>query len=511
MVCGRSSAPDHPRLTVKRHQGSHKPRKSVIFNGVHTGTDFRVFENTIDAAECAVKERVLWAEGPPGHFHAPIQPTVSVHDRLRPFYRALKCRATKTTPMTFQQFADSYQGRRQLIYSRAAADLDLKPFRDKDAVVKAFLKYEKYNFKYGLKKVVPRVISPRGPRYTVSLGVFIKPIEKRIFNIINHDLYKTPAILKGLNSKDRDTIIRAKWDRFADPIAIGLDAKRFDRHVTKPMLEWEHSIYKLFYPDDRHLSRLLQLQLRNKVYMNLPDGKLSYTTIGTRMSGDMNTSLGNCVISVAILYCFSRWVSVPMEICNDGDDSVIITERKYESRIRSQLDGYFRELGFLLEVEPTVDVFERIVFCQCQPVWTTDGYIMVRDPRVTLTKDSICLLDLRGAKQYAGWLKSVGLCGLSLAGGIPVVQEYYACFVRNGEGGSPFIAPPIEGGFQMLSQGMARSYSQINPRTRYSFWLAFDIDPAEQEAIEEYYSNLMLSTELDPYGLPCFVQLPIKY
>lgn len=509
VICLPSKAPDHPQLTVHRRPGIIKDRKASIISTMHNGADFRVFKNTIDAAECAVKERVFWHKI--GEVYEPtLKPSVCIANRLRPFRALLKRYSSKTTPMQPRQFADAYQGRRRNAYHRACDDLERKPFKSKDAVVKAFLKYEKYNFKYGGKRVVPRVISPRGPRYTVSLGIYVRPLEKRLFGLINQHCFKTPAIMKGLNAKERGSLIESKWSKFSRPVAIGLDATRFDRHVSREMLEFEHSVYQMFYEGDGVLSHLLRLQLKNFITMNLPDGFLKYKTDGTRMSGDMNTALGNCLISVAILYCFAKHYGVNMEICNDGDDSVIIMETHDLPIVTRHLNQWFNDVGFLIEVEDPVYVMEHIVFCQCQPIKTPTGYIMVRDPRASLTKDAIPLIDTSNPQVFKGWMNAVGQCGLSLTGGIPVLQSYYLSYIRNGKGGKILASECIEGGFSMLSRGMNRKAHRVEDTTRFSFWLAFGVCPDEQIAIEEYYDKILVSPDESRFehNIPALLPIP---
>jgi len=355
MICAKSTAPDHPRLTVVTTKGPpSRIRKTYLMSGLSPDVNFRTYNNTIDAAECAIKERVLFVKQDDGSFAPPPAPTFnSYRAHMNSLFAVFRENVKYSNPMEPLQFAMTYQARKQTIYLNAVRSLELIPVSRKDAIVKAFLKFEKYNFKKG-KHVVPRVISPRGPRFTVSLGRFVKPIEKNIYNIVNTKLFTCPTILKGLNPEQRGQVIHDKWLSFKRPCAIGIDAKRFDQHVSIDALEFEHKVYEMFYPGNKHFKWLLSMQLRNKCFVNMPDGSASYSTCGTRMSGDVNTALGNCLISTAILWNLKQTSGIDFKVINDGDDCVLFCERCDELRLRALIAPFFLDHGFNMEIEQTV-------------------------------------------------------------------------------------------------------------------------------------------------------------
>jgi hypothetical protein len=495
MVCGISSAPDHPDLKVVKRRGIQcRVRKTFRVSGFSPDSTFSTYNNTIDAAECAVKERVLFVPNGDGTFSQPPPPlpgryTLGMTDVMRLF----KKHAQYSTPMTAQAFAESYQGRKKIIYLEAVKSLSIKPLDLRvDANVKAFLKFEKYNFKAG-KRVVPRIISPRGPRFTLSMGRYIKPIEKKIYKIVNTKLFSSPSILKGMNQEQRGKVISDKWNAFRRPCAIGIDAKRFDQHVSKDALKFCHNVYQLFYPGYRELPKLLRKQLVNKCFVNMEDGELKYKTDGSRMSGDPDTSLGNCLISACILYNLIKLLGLKVEIINDGDDCVLFMEESDEAAVRAAIPDYFLAHGFNMEVEETVYELEHVVFCQSQPVFDGNKYIMVRDPRVSLGKDCVALKPLDNEKISKMWMSSIGQCGLAITSGLPIFTSFYTGFVRGSEGAKMLRDPVMDDWFYYTSKGMNRIETRVEESARYSFWLAFGIPPDSQIAIEEVYDNITLS------------------
>jgi hypothetical protein len=52
----------------------------------------------------------------------------------------------------------------------------------------------------------------------------------------------------------------------------------------------------------KELAELLKWQLQNKGFARTIDGLIKYSVEGCRMSGDMNTALGNCTIMCALVY-----------------------------------------------------------------------------------------------------------------------------------------------------------------------------------------------------------------
>lgn len=158
-----------------------------------------------------------------------------------------------------------------------------------------------------------------------------------------------------------------------------MDASRFDQHVSPAMLRWEHKqwIKMVPDPDKPKLKKLLDMQLKNKGSAKYGDKKIAYEVEGCRMSGDMNTSSGNVMIMVAMLWTYCQAFCEEFRIVNDGDDSVVILPRAHLKKLNG-IPVWFQRLGFRMEVEKPVDVFEQIEFCQTQPVLTRDGYRMVR-------------------------------------------------------------------------------------------------------------------------------------
>lgn len=476
-----------------------KDRVVYLLDGLGPAIKYRVHNNNLLNLERALKERVFFVKKD-GEFVTPPKPSSDAFyaQSLNTFFTHLKKYLPHPARMEPSEFPKLYAGRKRTIYERAATSLLELPLEKKDAEISVFVKAEKVNVTETSDKA-PRAIQPRAPRYNVELGCYTKPIEKRIYRAIGKVMGMT-TVAKGLNAEERGELIERKWTRFNDPVAVGLDASRFDQHCSASALKWEHSVYKYCYGGDKDLKRLLNWQVYNSGRGYTPDGKVKYKTDGCRMSGDMNTALGNCLLMCGMVYSYSLLVGLEgeIELINDGDDCVVFMESSNLAKFLSCLETWFTSVGFTMKVEKPVYTLEKVEFCQAHPVFDGEKYIMVRDIRAALVKDtySIKPIDTEGVMRK--WLIAIGDGGMSLTGGIPIWQEFYNTLATAGSKLAPSKTrksqginydPTMDSGMRRLAERMNRNYTTIHPRARYSFWLAFDIAPDEQLAMEGFYRS----------------------
>lgn len=382
------------------------------------------------------------------------------------------------TPVSLWDFSQMYKGPKKAVYERAVLSLYSNPVRRRDAESNSFVKREKAKF-----RKAPRCIQPRDPRYNASIGRYLKPLEHELYRAVAVMMGEGAVITKGLNLVGVAGCLHQKWTNFKRPVALGLDATAFDAHVSPQLLGWEHSIYNGIFRDSR-LAKLLSWQIHNRGKSFCPDGKLKYRVEGRRFSGDMNTGLGNCLIMCAMVYSYARERGVRVNLANNGDDCVVFMEQDDLERFVDGINAWFAELGFRLTSEPPAFNFEAIEFCQMHPVLIGDEWRMVRTPKVAFEKDTMCTLTVSN-DEYLDWLSGVASCGLATASGVPVMQEFYLNLALAAEG---HVAPDrlVEyTGMRHLSRGMVSRVAPVDEASRYSFWLAFGVDPDTQVAIEQ--------------------------
>jgi hypothetical protein len=454
-----------------------------------------------------VLTRVFYVKGQPTP-----KPTKGVYvKRLSYFGIALIKQFSTTTPVSRQSFVDFYKGRKRTVYQNAVDSLSTSGIVPRDAHIKAFVKAEFINSD-DKPDPDPRIISPRDPRYNVEVGRYLRPIEHRVYGAIAK-IFGDTTVLKGFNAQQTGRIFHDKWNSFDHPVAVGLDASRFDQHVSVEALKWEHSVYNGIYRNNKELRKLLSWQLTNHVTGYCRDGKLKYKVEGCRMSGDMNTAMGNCLIMCALVHNYAMTRDVKVSLANNGDDCVVFMEQRDLKRFIAGLDVWFLEMGFNMKVEEPVFNLEQIEFCQTHPVFVDGQYIMVRNFPKAIAKDCLSLKQLESARTCKLWMDAVGQGGLSLCGGVPVYQEFYSSYIRAAadivdtrrsrrSAARRKRTPDVEltGGLAWLSKGMTRRYSQVSEETRYSFYLAFGTTPEQQIALEDYYREASFQCHVRDFG-----------
>lgn len=403
-------------------------------------------------------------------------------------------RTGKDHPISEEKFLSFYGGSKLACYTRAVESLHKKRFEDRDSWVKSFTKDE-----FMKLNGAPRAIQPRSPRFNVMLGRHLKHIEHKIYDAIDEVFDPSGqhrTVAKGMNMIERGNTIAKMWARVSNPVAVGLDASRFDQHINRLLMAHEHSTYHQFAigkgSDLPSLSYLLSKQIRNRGIFWGKDGKIKYVVEDCRMSGDMNTSSGAVIIMTSLVHAYIEFTGLEglVQLLNDGDDCVFIMDRSVKEHFCQGLQEWFLEMGITMEYDGIYESLEKIEFCQARPVWTEEhGYRLCPRPTKRLYSDLISTKELQTKKIYDRQVGAIAGCGIASSGGSPVFQSFYQWL---GTGANPYI--PEEGNIyykfrQELIDGIDTKCREPTVRERVSFYLAFDITPAAQEMLEDYYRN----------------------
>lgn len=483
-----------------------KPRKLYRFSGLGTHIRYGVHNHTLGNVRRGLVERVFMVERDHKLYPTP-QPIPEAFRPLVRFRNLLVAATAKTTRLTPEEFLRFYTGRKLERYQRAVESLEMLPIVDSDSWLSTFVKAEKLNIT-AKPDPAPRVIQPRSPRYNVELGRYLRHAEELLFTGINA-VYGGRTVFKGVNADEAGMAMKEIWDGFCEPVAIGMDASRFDQHISPQALSYEHEIWEQLFPLSQraHLRYLLKLQLKNRGMARCPDGEIRYIVNGCRMSGDMNTSSGNCLIMCASVhnFCTTRRIK-KFRLANNGDDCVLFIEKQDLPKVDNLVE-YYRTLGFTMKVEPPVFDLERVEFCQTHPIMVGGKYRMIRNCHQSLSKDMHSIQDLSLAVDRDSWLSAVGEGGRVVNEGVPVMQAFF----------QQFPSAPVRGRINKayleamqyrFHRYHANGCSSICAETRYSFWLAFGLTPDEQIAFEEQLEPLhcttLLSDSTEQMGLLCF-------
>lgn len=480
------------KLCARGNGMPHKTRRYVVTGGFGPDHNLGVYNNNTHTIQRAFVERYFLCLD-----NGVYRPALRVDDfeytrshHLQMFRSAVNQHMPRLPRLSRQQVVDRYTGKKHAVYTRALESLARESLSVRDARLTSFVKFEKQDV-----GKAPRIINPRTPRYNLCLGTYLKHAEKPFFKAINKVFgnYTPATVIKGYNADVSASILKQKWDRFSEPVAVGLDATKFDMHVSVPALRYEHSFYKDLFPGSENLRFLLNLQLNNSGTAYAQDGEVSFSMKGTRCSGDLNTSLGNCLIMCADIWAFFQEQMVDVELANNGDDCVVIFEREYLERIMQLLPAWFRKKGFAMTVEPPVYEFEHIEFCQTKPVKLGTGWRLVRNHLAVLKKDPMCLIPINGPETYQKWLWAVGTGGSILAKGTPVQSAFYAAMLRGGKECSQGMIEEVYRGTSMLTRvsGLT-TIGAITPEARVSYYYAFGVTPDQQLELERYYNQLAI-------------------
>lgn len=476
-------------LCVKLSGGAAKTRTFVVANGFGPDHSLGVYNNNTATIERAFIERYFLCKEGNG-----FRPALGARndayrtDELSAFRRQVVAAMPRLPVLTEQQVVACYTGAKRQLYERARISLLRSGLQPQDADLTSFVKFEKQDV-----QKAPRVINPRHPRYNLSLGKYLKHAEKHYFRAINDAFggHTRATVIKGFNADVSATILRQKWDRFGKPVAVGLDASKFDMHVSIPALRYEHSFYRSLFPDSRELANLLDLQLMNKGRAYAPDGKVTFAMPGTRSSGDLNTSLGNCILMCALVYAYAAEHGITLELANNGDDCVVFMDQDDLARFSQGLDAWFRGKGFAMTVEQPAYLFEELEFCQTHPIAVPNGWRMVRNHTAVLTKDPMCLVPVPTDNAYRKWLYAVGECGSIATSGIPVQHAFYQAFLRHGLVCSQGFKDTIfrNTGWGTRISGSLTEHTEVTDTARVSYYIAYGVTPDAQRLIEEYFST----------------------
>jgi hypothetical protein len=282
-----------------------------------------------------------------------------------------------------------------------------------------------------------------------------------------------------------------------EPFFIGLDGSAFDAHVVPGALKAEWEFYRRALRSAGYAPSVVnkfmamgRCQLRNKVRVRCDDGFVSYTVEGNRMSGDLNTGLGNSVLQSGFIASVMAECNVPDQnwrMLVDGDDAVLIVSRKYlpsSARIR-ELFGYFSQD---VKMEGPFDLssgeLERIDFCQCRPVCVDGEWRLIRDPYKVYNCYKMQPVYFRTREEARRFFATVAPPEMIYASGVPVQEALFRMFHRLAGDSKPLESVSRRFWLRNAGRSNVGHADRIAWSTRESFAKAFGIGVLEQLQLE---------------------------
>lgn len=281
---------------------------------------------------------------------------------------------------------------------------------------------------------------------------------------------------------------------------MSIDATRFDQHTSRELLQIEHSFY-LGFNSDPYFRQLLSWQLDNE---GMSSAGVKYSTRGRRMSGDMNTALGNCVLMILMVGTAMRTLGIrEWDLLDDGDDCLVFIEREDLERLQRELPKLFLTYGMVLKVESIAHHIHEIEWCQSGLIEVKQNvYKFVRSPAKVLS-------GALGGRKYFGGLKirrallaSVGWGELALNLGVPILQAFAEMVIRSSGEVCLHKWTASDGlywrvGRELKDLGIRDVKSvragPIEPCARIAFAKTFGVSVAAQLRVEEQFRGTTLN------------------
>lgn len=433
----------------------------------------------------AVRNRVL-ADVP--------QPTKEGLKVLKKQARKLVRHLPRVSPDDWYVMPNLYRGAKRARYVTATDNLLVGGLTQKHARVTCFSKAEKLDSAGILK--YPRAIQFRHAKYCVALARYLKPCEHPIYRFRGDGRHfpATRLIGKGLSQAARAKLLVRKLSAFSAPRIVSLDATKFDLHVSLELLQIEHWVYLQMCQGYPEFAKLLSWQLYNEGFTRTG---IRYQARGGRMSGDMNTALGNCVLMILMVSAFMA--GRKYDVLDDGDDCLLIVEESELSWVLENAHATFLTFGMEIKVENVAATIEGVEWCQSHPVQYAPGaWKFVRNPYKVF---STCMGGVKyvdSDKARRKLLNTIGMAEMVLNLGVPVMQSFAQAIMRNAAT-TQFIelqeADPMYYRLHHELKAMnLKQLSRLDPRpitdtARHSFWLAFGIPVCEQLEMEAFFSS----------------------
>lgn len=474
----------HSSIRLLNNHGTLKARHAVGIVRDSLANNVFFYNNSLSVGLRALTERLYYVKSKDGLVPCP-KPTTTF-TALNGFRNQVLKHVTSPPVWTYDEFVQSYTGSKKKRYSTAVLNLMSGGIKKHYGFWKTFIKGEFYD---GTAKddPCPRLIQPRSYEYNVLVGCFLRPIEKLIYKAIDK-VFGHHVVLKCDNPWQRADTIKQHWDAIPDCCYVGFDASRFDQHISRQALEFEHSWYLRIYNNAKDLMTYLSWQIKNRGYANFTDGSLMYEVEGCRGSGDMNTALGNVIIMCSLSHHYLEGLKVPYRFIDDGDDCGVFISRD-NLHLLSTLPDHHLQYGFEMTVEEPVFELEQVEFCQSKPIHCgNNNWMMVRNIHKILKQDALSITS-RDFATYNEVMYATAVCGLALYEGLPVLDAYYRKFLS-----LDVRKHVVDRVLQDMYTGhrtwrsyasSSRDFTIDETEARFSIWKAFGILPDEQEILED--------------------------
>lgn len=372
-------------------------------------------------------------------------------------------------PLSKLQFIGHYSGGKKRMYNNAYHQLQQVVHVDAIARVKMFVKSEKLTMEKACSGA-PRAIQYRTPEFNLLVGRWLKVYEESFYRD-TLSAVGLPVIAKGMNNYARAANIRDASNMFQRPVYLLLDHAKFDSCVHEHLLKWTHRQYDRAFRN-RYLRFLLSKTLNNR---GRTANGIKYRVRATRMSGDYDTALGNCMVNYLLL---RSWLQeIVHHILLDGDDSVVVVEYRDLERLLGRFN-HFALMGFDTEIQ-IVHELREVEFCRARYL-DIEPPRFARDPARTLSNWTVAN-SFVSPEYVRRYLAGVGLGELACNAGVPILGP---CSRRLADlSDRPMLIDKYR-----YAYGIDLGPELVSDEARVAYAETFGVTVAEQLAIESEFS-----------------------
>jgi len=326
-----------------------------------------------------------------------------------------------------------------------------------------------------------RAIQYRSVAFNAALARYLWDFEQKLFHGTTYN--GLPWCAKGFDKGQRAILLLRMADKYKNPIFVLADHHRFDAHVNEELLKLGHKGYMTAHPNRYTLKQLLKCQCHN---VGRSKGGICYFCRGKRMSGDVDTALGNTYINYGMLRTWLEENGIDGNILLDGDDSIVVMEDTEANKV-SGLAKYMLNFGMVTEVEVTDDI-SKAEFCQSRVVLGTNGPAFTPNPTKVLdmVRRSAMRLTVNAKHEV---LRSSIICEAISNPGMPMIKPLIKWVEENpGRSQIPsWLTYRLNSGYGISQELVNQGVKWLAPTTaiRTSFWKSWGITPQDQELFED--------------------------
>lgn len=358
-------------------------------------------------------------------------------------------------------------------------------FEHKSLLVKCFIKDEPYvAYKY------PRGIYSRSDNYKVVFGPIVKAIESVV--------YEMPYFIKHVPSDQRASFVHSLFGDVVGELSndsghsfriVGSDYTSFEAHLTPQMFEIEFMVYDWVCANlPNYVSELRPLfcQLARKNFCVFK--YVNAIIPGTRMSGEMNTSLGNGVLNLLVWKFMAHKFNLSNDVCLVEGDDLIAT---YVGPKLSA--GQYESIGFLCKLDYFSDVCEASF---CGQVFDSASYRTICDPiKVLLNFGWVGAKYLNASgKTMAELARARAMSLLCQYPGCPILESFSRYVLRMTPGKYRLSADESLYRVRLLQDMFSncnwRMRKSVNWSSRLLMMKVFKVDVLDQIELEKYFDSL---------------------